>query len=224
MIDPSTFLHPVIETSSTKDEIEYELVDPGNMVKMEADDDDDDDDGMDDSRYTIGYYPHAASLLEKSSDDDKGDAGDSDQQGSSNQDGIEMQDGRIYGSIFEKVKGSPHLKRCKLCGKLVRGRKHRFVHMPGTYSCPYCPCVYTRSDNLNAHVRVKHGKPKCPTPSSSSSGGTVSAAAVVAAAAALSNSNSNSASPTSHNNNSLSNSAASTLVSLISAASSGDYK
>ncbi|CAG7821318.1 unnamed protein product [Allacma fusca] len=92
MIDPSTFLHPVIETSSSKDEIEYELVDPGNMVKMEAEDDDDDDDGMDDSRYTIGYYPHAASLLEKSSDDDKGDAGDSDQQGSSNQDGIEMQD------------------------------------------------------------------------------------------------------------------------------------
>ena len=131
--------------------------------------------------------------------------------------------GRIYGSIFEKVMGSPHLKKCKLCGKLVRGRKHRFVHMPGTYSCPYCPCVYTRSDNLNAHVRVKHGKPKCPTPSSSSSGGTVSAAAVVAAAASLSNSNSNSASPTSHSN-SLSNSAASTLVSLISAASSGDYK
>jgi len=77
--------------------------------------------------------------------------------------------GRIYGSIFEKVKGSPHLKRCKLCGKLVRGRKHRFVHMPGTYSCPYCPCVYTRSDNLNAHVRVKHGKPKCPTTNNSNS-------------------------------------------------------
>jgi len=99
--------------------------------------------------------------------------------------------GRIYGSIFEKVKGSPHLKRCKLCGKLVRGRKHRFVHMPGTYSCPYCPCVYTRSDNLNAHVRVKHGKPKCPSNN---------------------NSNSNSTSPTS-------NSASSTLATLISAAS-----
>ena len=136
-MDPVSFLQPVIETSSVKDDIDYELVDP--QVKMENDDDDDDDDGIDDGRYSIGYYPHAASLLvsktfsqmlkgnfpactprflsamsqwfgeadvisfilffiwcvqEKSSDDDKGDAGDSDQQGSSNPDGLEMQDGK----------------------------------------------------------------------------------------------------------------------------------
>jgi hypothetical protein len=167
----------------------------GLNMKMEDDDDDDDDEdeGIDGSQYTIGYYPHVSNILDKStSDDEKGD-GDSDPPGASNLEGLEIQDGRIYGSIFEKVKGSPHLKRCKLCGKLVRGRKHRFVHMPGTYSCPYCPCVYTRSDNLNAHVRVKHGKPKC-------------AAAIVTPNA------SNLANP-------VSNSAASTLVSLISAAS-----
>jgi hypothetical protein len=47
VIDPSSFLHPLMETSSSKDEIEYELVDPNNInVKMEAEDDDDDDDGM----------------------------------------------------------------------------------------------------------------------------------------------------------------------------------
>ena len=62
MIDPASFLQPVIETSSIKDEIEYELVDTGS-VKMENDDDDDDDDGIDDSRYSIGYYPPHASLL-----------------------------------------------------------------------------------------------------------------------------------------------------------------
>ncbi len=115
--------------------------------------------------------------------------------------------GRIFGSIFEKVLGSPHLKKCKLCGKLVRGRKHRFVHMPGTYACPYCPCVYTRSDNLNAHVRVKHGKPKSPTTPTSHH-----------VPAFNNNSNSSHSNATSPTNNT--SSATSTLVSLISAAAS----
>jgi len=120
------------------------------------DDLDDDDDELDDSGYGMGYIPATMDMMDKSGSED---GGDSDQK--QLMEGLDVQDGRVFGSIFEKVKGSPHLKKCKLCGKLVRGRKHRFVHMPGTYACPYCPCVYTRSDNLNAHVRVKHGKPKC---------------------------------------------------------------
>jgi len=67
-IDPSSFLMPVMDSSKEDDDQDYELVEPNlNVnVKVEDDDDDDDDDGMDgmdDSRYSIGYYPHAASML-----------------------------------------------------------------------------------------------------------------------------------------------------------------
>jgi hypothetical protein len=48
---------PVMD--SGKSDAEY---DDDMNVKMEDDDDDDDDDGMDD-QYSIGYYPHATSLL-----------------------------------------------------------------------------------------------------------------------------------------------------------------
>ena len=55
-IDPTSFLMPVMDSGKSDQEYDDDI-----NVKME-DDDDDDDDGMDD-RYSIGYFPHAASLL-----------------------------------------------------------------------------------------------------------------------------------------------------------------
>ncbi|CAL8099293.1 unnamed protein product [Orchesella dallaii] len=91
LLDPSTFLTPVLD-SSNKSEQDYEIVETNlNMNMKVEDDDDDDEDGMDDGRYSLGFFP-SSSLLEKSSDDDKNDGGDSDHQGSTNADGIEVTD------------------------------------------------------------------------------------------------------------------------------------
>jgi len=63
LIDPTNFLMPVMD--SGKDDPDF---DADNNIKVEDDDDDDEDDRMDDDKYTIGYYPHASSLLVSKND------------------------------------------------------------------------------------------------------------------------------------------------------------
>ena len=59
--------------------------------------------------------------------------------------------------IFERHSNSDERRRCSLCGKVVTNvRNHYYVHFPGKYACPLCPAVYTRSDTLLTHTRMKH--------------------------------------------------------------------
>ncbi|CAL8099290.1 unnamed protein product [Orchesella dallaii] len=169
LLDPSTFLTPVLD-SSNKSEQDYEIVETNlNMNMKVEDDDDDDEDGMDDGRYSLGFFP-SSSLLEKSSDDDKNDGGDSDHQGSTNADGIEVTDGQ--GSfpprpcfIFEAVSptssergpSSAERKRCRLCGKVVSNDyQHYRVHFPGNYPCQICQSLFKRKDYWKTHMRKQH--------------------------------------------------------------------
>ena len=63
LLDPSSFLAPVMD-SSNKSEQDYEIVEANMNVNMKVeDDDDDDDDGMDDGRYTLGGYFPSSSIL-----------------------------------------------------------------------------------------------------------------------------------------------------------------
>ncbi|XP_065338488.1 longitudinals lacking protein, isoforms H/M/V-like isoform X9 [Cloeon dipterum] len=65
-------------------------------------------------------------------------------------------DGQIF-VFFEKLKESPNLSRCKLCGKIVTHcRNHYRVHFPGKFRCALCGSYFTRRDNLLAHFRAKH--------------------------------------------------------------------
>jgi hypothetical protein len=64
--------------------------------------------------------------------------------------------GQIF-VFFEKLKESPNLSRCKLCGKIVTHcRNHYRVHFPGKFRCALCGSYFTRRDNLLAHFRAKH--------------------------------------------------------------------
>jgi len=64
LIDPSSFLMPVLE-SGRDDDQDQEYDDDGLNLDIKGEDDDDDDDELDEGGYSIGYYPHAASLLVK---------------------------------------------------------------------------------------------------------------------------------------------------------------
>lgn len=61
ILDPSSFLAPVMD-SSNKSEPDFEIVETNLNMKVE-DDDDDEDDGLDDGRYSLGGYFPAASML-----------------------------------------------------------------------------------------------------------------------------------------------------------------
>lgn len=68
----------------------------------------------------------------------------------------ELKNWRIS-QIFERQSNSDERRRCSLCGKVVTNvRNHYYVHFPGKYACPLCPAVYTRSDTLLTHTRMKH--------------------------------------------------------------------
>lgn len=57
------------------------------------------------------------------------------------------------------AKGSgPQLYSCLHCGKSVSNRWHHVrSHRSQNCHCPFCFAVFTRSDNLKAHIRSKHG-------------------------------------------------------------------
>lgn len=51
----------------------------------------------------------------------------------------------------------PRLYSCLYCGKSVSNRWHHVrSHQSQNCQCPYCNCVFTRSDNLKVHIRDKH--------------------------------------------------------------------
>lgn len=63
ILDPTSFLAPVMD-SSNKSEPDYEIVEANLNVDMKVEDDDEDDeDGMDDGRYSLGGYFPASSML-----------------------------------------------------------------------------------------------------------------------------------------------------------------
>ncbi|XP_043464878.1 zinc finger and BTB domain-containing protein 34-like isoform X3 [Leptopilina heterotoma] len=63
---------------------------------------------------------------------------------------------------FVRVQGDscrPQLYSCLHCGKSVSNRWHHIrSHQPQNCQCPYCNNVFTRSDNLKAHIRTKHSE------------------------------------------------------------------
>ncbi|KAG7211328.1 hypothetical protein KM043_010624 [Ampulex compressa] len=65
--------------------------------------------------------------------------------------------------MFVRIPGDgcrPQLYSCLHCGKSVSNRWHHIrSHQSQNCQCPYCSCVFTRSDNLKAHIRSKHVGP-----------------------------------------------------------------
>ena len=62
--------------------------------------------------------------------------------------------------MFVRVQGDScrsQLYSCLHCGKLISNRWHHIrSHQSQNCQCPYCNNVFTRSDNLKAHIRTKH--------------------------------------------------------------------
>ncbi|KAK0086833.1 hypothetical protein PV325_002434 [Microctonus aethiopoides] len=67
-----------------------------------------------------------------------------------------------YDDMFVPVIGivdgtRPQLYSCLYCGKSVSNRWHHVrSHRSQNCHCPYCFAVFTRSDNLKTHIRIKH--------------------------------------------------------------------
>ncbi|XP_046624252.1 zinc finger and BTB domain-containing protein 42 isoform X4 [Neodiprion virginianus] len=62
-------------------------------------------------------------------------------------------------NMFIPIPGesSPQLYSCRQCGKSVSNRWHHIrSHQSQNCQCPFCNTVFTRSDNLKAHIRSKH--------------------------------------------------------------------
>ncbi|GJQ69514.1 hypothetical protein Trydic_g6614 [Trypoxylus dichotomus] len=63
-----------------------------------------------------------------------------------------------YCEIFTKISDNPALYKCKLCEKTVTNRwHHASIHKPQYNKCPECHQLFTRKDNMKAHMRLKHG-------------------------------------------------------------------
>ncbi|XP_032672000.1 protein bric-a-brac 1-like isoform X3 [Odontomachus brunneus] len=60
--------------------------------------------------------------------------------------------------MFVRILGDGRkLYSCLYCGKSVSNRWHHIrSHQSQNCRCPYCNCVFTRSDNLKVHIRDKH--------------------------------------------------------------------
>ncbi|XP_066998968.1 protein abrupt isoform X9 [Anabrus simplex] len=60
-----------------------------------------------------------------------------------------------FSSIFNRRPDG--LADCTLCGKTITNMKnHYLVHNPGHHRCPMCCVVFTRSDSLKRHLKIKH--------------------------------------------------------------------
>ncbi|XP_048512497.1 sex determination protein fruitless isoform X9 [Athalia rosae] len=62
-------------------------------------------------------------------------------------------------NMFIPIPGdcSPQLYSCRQCGKSVSNRWHHIrSHQSQNCHCPFCNTVFTRSDNLKAHIKSKH--------------------------------------------------------------------
>ncbi|NP_001157596.1 fruitless isoform A [Nasonia vitripennis] len=93
-----------------------------------------------------------------SHDDDDGTSGGQQQQQQ------QRQLGRAYDSMFvpedtiaTSTTTASRTYSCLRCGKSVSNRWHHVrAHRSQNCRCPYCNVVFTRSDNLKAHIRSKH--------------------------------------------------------------------
>lgn len=63
-----------------------------------------------------------------------------------------------YCEIFTKISEDPALYKCNVCEKTVTNRwHHASIHRPQYNKCPKCHQLFTRKDNMKAHMRLKHG-------------------------------------------------------------------
>ncbi|XP_066998966.1 protein abrupt isoform X7 [Anabrus simplex] len=62
-----------------------------------------------------------------------------------------------YEYMFYRVPNNPSLFTCRMCGKSVSNRWHHTrSHRPQNLKCPLCQQIFTRKDNMKAHIKWKH--------------------------------------------------------------------
>ncbi|KAI4457391.1 btb domain transcription factor [Holotrichia oblita] len=60
-----------------------------------------------------------------------------------------------YCEIFTKISEDPALYKCNVCEKTVTNRwHHASIHRPQYNKCPKCHQLFTRKDNMKAHMSV----------------------------------------------------------------------
>ncbi|XP_046996070.1 broad-complex core protein isoforms 1/2/3/4/5-like isoform X3 [Schistocerca americana] len=69
----------------------------------------------------------------------------------------DVQSDPSYEYMYYRLPNNPSLYMCRFCGKTVSNRWHHLrSHKPQNLKCPLCHQIFTRKDNMKAHLKWKH--------------------------------------------------------------------